>query len=75
MTANRSDRPFLWILPPLLVAVVLAIGLALDRLFRVFVITVLQTEPVRHLVGAVIAVAGLALGFAALHQFRVSARR
>lgn len=64
------DIPEVLIPPPVLGALVLAVGLALDWLFPVYVLTVLMTSSVRLVLGLVLVAAGGALMTAAEHAFR-----
>lgn len=56
--------------PPLIAAVAVAAGLALDRLLPAYVLSVLLTRPERIVVGGAIMAAGFALALPAVFAFR-----
>jgi protein-S-isoprenylcysteine O-methyltransferase Ste14 len=69
MRVPRSDTAAVWLPPPILAAVTLAVGLLLDWLFPVFVLTVLLGHSTRIALGLLLMTAGVALAILAERQF------
>jgi protein-S-isoprenylcysteine O-methyltransferase Ste14 len=69
MRVPRSDTAAVWLPPPLLAVITLVVGLVLDWLFPVFVLTVLLTHSVRITIGLLLMAAGGALAIVAERQF------
>jgi protein-S-isoprenylcysteine O-methyltransferase Ste14 len=69
MHIPRSDIAEVWLPPPLLAAITLAIGFLLDWMFPVFVLTVLMTYSMRIAAGLVLMAAGGTLAIVAERQF------
>jgi protein-S-isoprenylcysteine O-methyltransferase Ste14 len=68
-TADGKDNPGVIAPPPLIVLATVVLGLLIDWLFPVPVLQVLWGWPTRLVIGAVLAAAGLAVGFAGFRVF------
>jgi protein-S-isoprenylcysteine O-methyltransferase Ste14 len=68
--SNRRDTAGVIAPPPLLALLALVLGVVLDRLFPVSVLSLLLSLPERIVIGAVVIGAGIALAVPALLAFR-----
>ena len=70
MVASNSDTAGVIAPPPLIALIALLLGLLLDWLLPAYVLTVLLSAHERMIIGAILMIAGAAIGIAALRAFR-----